>query len=69
MARFANTAKARVIQRLPEAKKLATLVAFASNLEASALDDALDLLDILITEISYRGAGERSRALANDQGS
>ena len=26
-------------------------MAFASNLEATALDDALDLLDILITEI------------------
>ena len=51
LARFANTAKVSVIRRLPESRRLATLVAFASNLEATALDDALDLLDILITEI------------------
>ena len=43
LARFANTAKASVIRRLPESRRLATLVAFAGNLEASALDDALDL--------------------------
>lgn len=51
LARFANTAKVSIIRRLPESRRLATLVAFASNLEAAALDDALDLLDILITEI------------------
>jgi hypothetical protein len=32
-------------------RRLATLIAFILNLEAIALDDALDLLDILITEI------------------
>ena len=42
LARFANTAKISVIRRLPESRRLATLVAFASNLEAVALDDALD---------------------------
>jgi hypothetical protein len=47
LARFANTAKVSVIRRLPESRRLATLVAFASNLEAAALDDALDLPDIL----------------------
>lgn len=46
LARFANTAKVSVIRRLPESRRLATLVAFASSLEATALDDALDLLDI-----------------------
>ena len=51
LARFANTAKVSVIRRLPEPRRLATLVAFAGNLEAAALDDALDLLDILITEM------------------
>ncbi|MGA2986948.1 MAG: Tn3 family transposase [Terriglobia bacterium] len=51
LARFASTAKISVIRRLPESRRLATLVAFASKLEAVALDDALDLLDILITEI------------------
>lgn len=59
LARFANTAKVNVIRRLPESRRLATLVAFASNLEATALDDALDLLDILITEI-FSGAARAS---------
>jgi TnpA family transposase len=51
LARFASTAKVTALQRLPEARRLATLVAFAQNLEACALDDCLDLLDILITEV------------------
>ena len=51
LARFASTAKVSAVQRLPDSRRLATLVAFACNLEACALDDALDLLDILITEI------------------
>jgi hypothetical protein len=63
LARFANTAKVNVIRRLPESRRVATLVAFASNLEATALDDALDLLDILITEIFSESArpSDRSR--------
>jgi hypothetical protein len=59
LARFANTAKISVIRRLPESRQLATLVAFAGNLEAAALDDALDLLDILITEM-FSGAARAS---------
>ena len=62
LARFANTAKASVIRRLPESRRLATLVAFAGNLEASALDDALDLLDILITEMFSNAARESDKA-------
>jgi hypothetical protein len=44
-------------------RRLATLVAFVLNLEAIALDDALDLLDILITEIfaDATRAGENAR--------
>jgi hypothetical protein len=63
MARFACTAKAAVIQRLPESRRLATLVAFVMNLEASALDDSLDLLDILITDMltDAERASERAR--------
>jgi hypothetical protein len=59
LARFANTAKVTVIRKLPESRRLATLVAFAGNLEAAALDDALDLLDILITEM-FSGAARAS---------
>jgi TnpA family transposase len=62
MARFASTARAAVLQHLPESRRLATLIAFAMNLEASALDDALDLLDILITEIFSDAARASDRA-------
>ncbi len=62
MARFANTAKVSVIRRLPESRRLATLVAFAGNLEATALDDALDLLDILLTEMFSDAARESDKA-------
>jgi len=62
LARFANTAKASVIRRLPESRRIATLVAFAGNLEAAALDDALDLLDILITELFSDAARESDKA-------
>ena len=63
LARFATTAKASAIERLPEDRRLATLTAFALTLEATALDDALDLLDILITEIftDATKAGEKAR--------
>jgi hypothetical protein len=63
LARFATAAKASAIERLPEQRRLATLVVFALTLEATALDDALDLLDILITEIFSNAtkAGEKAR--------
>jgi TnpA family transposase len=63
LARIAMTAKASALQRLPEERRLATLVAFAVTLEAVAVDDALDLLDILITEIftAATKAGEKAR--------
>jgi hypothetical protein len=63
LARFATAAKASALQRLPEERRLATLVAFALTLEATALDDVLDLLDILITEVFSNAAkaGERAR--------
>jgi len=62
VARFANTAKAPIIQRLPEPRRLGTLVAFVMNLEASATDDALDLLDILVSEIFAEAARASDRA-------
>lgn len=63
LARFAATANASTIQRLSADRRLATLVAFVLTLEATALDDALDLLDILITEVFAEAtkAGEKAR--------
>jgi hypothetical protein len=63
LARFATMAKASAINRMPDHRRIGTLIAFVLNLEAIALDDALDLLDILITEI-FAGAtraGEKAR--------
>src|SRR6266404_4273012 len=63
LARFATTAKASAVQRLSDERRVATLVAFILNLETVALDDALDLLDIVITEIfsDAKNAGEKAR--------
>jgi Tn3 transposase DDE domain len=63
LARFATMAKASALSRMPDHRRLATLIAFVLNLEAIALDDALDLLDILITEIfaDATRAGEKAR--------
>ncbi len=51
LARYAATAWAPTIARMSRQRRIATLVAFVTVLEISALDDALDVLDGLITEI------------------
>ncbi len=48
LARFAGAAKASAILRLPNPRRLATLVAFVHCLEASAQDDALEVLEALL---------------------
>jgi hypothetical protein len=40
------------IARMPESKRTAILVAFAKAYETIAFDEALDVLDLLITEIA-----------------
>jgi hypothetical protein len=51
LARFADKAKASAVLRLPKARRLATLVAFVHTLEASAQDDAIELLEMLLTDV------------------
>lgn len=51
LARFAGTAKVTAINRLPAARRMATLVAFVHCLEATAQDDALDVLDMLLRDL------------------
>lgn len=51
LARFANTVKVSAVARLPDARRAATLVAFIHSLEASAHDDAFDVLTILLRDI------------------
>lgn len=60
LARFAAAAKASAVARLPEERRLATLVAFARTLEATAQDDVLDLFDIVVTRI-FADAQARDR--------
>jgi hypothetical protein len=54
LARFANTAKITAISRLPFERKMATLVAFAHYFEASAQDDALDVLSTVLHDLFAR---------------
>lgn len=51
LARFADKAKVSVVDRLPESRRWATLVAFIHTLEASAQDDALEVFEMLVGEI------------------
>jgi TnpA family transposase len=50
LARFAGTAKVFAISRLPPLRRLATLVAFIHCLEATAHDDVIEVLDMLLHE-------------------
>jgi len=48
LARFAETAKVTAVSRLPALRRAATLVAFIHVLEASAQDDAIEVLEMLL---------------------
>jgi hypothetical protein len=50
MARYASAARAQAIARMPEDRRSATLLALAHTLEPTAIDDALDLLDLLLAK-------------------
>ncbi|MFC4062886.1 Tn3 family transposase [Planomonospora corallina] len=49
LARYGLTGKAPAIKRHPPVRRLATLLATVQVLEAKAIDDALELLDVLMT--------------------
>ncbi|MDP9475010.1 MAG: Tn3 family transposase [Actinomycetota bacterium] len=67
LARIARSVKAQTIARMPEERRIATLVAFAYKLEAQAQDDALDLFDALVSDMVATSKGlerkERMRTL------
>jgi TnpA family transposase len=67
LARHAATAWAPNIARMTPQRRIATLVAFVAVEEVNALDDALDVLDMLITEIAAEakrlGQKKRLRSL------
>lgn len=50
--RHAGVVSLHKIARMPDEKKMAMLVAFVKAFEVIALDDALDVLDLLITDIA-----------------
>ncbi|WP_133138078.1 Tn3 family transposase [Legionella rowbothamii] len=52
LARHAGIISANKIARMPDEKRIAILVAFIRSYEVIALDDAMDLLDLLITGIA-----------------
>jgi hypothetical protein len=49
LSRYGMTAKAQQMRRHPAARRLATLMATVRHLEAKSVDDALELLDLLMT--------------------
>lgn len=59
LARYAAATWAPKVSRMPEHRRIATLLSFAYVFEATAMDDAMDVLDMLITEITHDA--ERSR--------
>lgn len=63
LARFATIAKAQAVARMPLERRMATLLAFVRTLEATAQDDVLDLLDIVVTKLFSDAAkiGKRAR--------
>jgi hypothetical protein len=61
LARYATTAKVTAINRLPPLRRLATLVAFMHCLKASAYDDALDVLEMLLGNLFRRAAKKEDK--------
>ena len=62
LARFAGTAKVTAISRLPPVRRLATLAAFIHCLEATAHDDVIEVLDILLHEFFSEAAKADKKA-------
>lgn len=62
LARYAGTAKAHAIARLPPERRLATLAAFVHSLEATANDDALELLEELLRDLFRTAEAEQRKA-------
>ncbi len=52
LARYAGMASVKYISRMPEERRLAILTAFVKAQEISALDEAVDVLDMLILNIT-----------------
>lgn len=67
LARHAAAVRTQAIARMTDERRIATLLAFAREFEIRAMDDAFELLDLLMTEIMREaestGKKERIRTL------
>jgi len=63
LARHAGMISMYNVSRMPDEKKIAILVAFAKAFEIIALDEAMDILDLLITDITSKAKnlGQKNR--------
>ena len=63
LARFASSARVQALERMPEERQVAILLAFGHNVTKTACDDALDVLDDFVMtafgRAERRGAHER----------
>lgn len=62
LARTAASVRAQAISRMPEERRVATLVAFVRRLEALAQDDVLDVLFALVSEMVTISKATRKKA-------
>ena len=65
LARYATVATAHMLGRMPEQRRIATLLAFAHVLEATAQDDAIHVLDQVISGIFLRAENAGMQARKN----
>jgi TnpA family transposase len=63
LARYGAAARAQTIARMAPERRLATLLAFARAFELTAMDDVLDLLDLLLSDLvrTAQNTGEKER--------
>jgi len=63
LARYAGMASVKYIARMPQQRKLAILTAFVKAQEITALDEAVDVLDMLILDITREAkkTGQKKR--------
>ncbi len=73
LSRYASTARAQIIERMPDERRMATLVAFATVYTTSAQDDVIDYMEryfsTLFNRANRKGQKERLRSLKDLDGS
>lgn len=62
LARTALSQRVRMIARMPDARRMAVLVAFAQMIEATAQDDVLDVLELRVKELLAKSERDGKQA-------